>query len=107
MLASRTERSTRLTELLRASLDPLPADKLRIVNSPASPHEILRLIRDVGIDLIDAAWAQRAADIGIALDFHFPVPTPSSNNCPPPRARDGGRRDLGHRKGSEALGERI
>ncbi|KIY45296.1 tRNA-guanine transglycosylase [Fistulina hepatica ATCC 64428] len=63
-----------LTSLLRASLQPLPATKLRLVNTPRSPHEILYLIRDVGIDLFDTHWAQRAADVGVALDFTFPVP---------------------------------
>jgi len=27
----------------------------------------------VGVDLFDAGWAQRAADVGVALDFRFPV----------------------------------
>lgn len=94
---SSPDTSERLAELLRASLDPLTADKPRIVNSPVSPHEILRLIQDVGIDLVDAAWAQRAADIGIALDFRFPAPTvPSHGDSPLPRIRTGGKRDLGH-----------
>ncbi|TFY51732.1 hypothetical protein EVJ58_g10411 [Rhodofomes roseus] len=62
-----------LSEVLRASLQPLPTHKPRLVNSARSPHEMLRLVRDVGIDLFDAHWAQRAADIGVALDFAFPV----------------------------------
>ncbi|KAF7979256.1 hypothetical protein HWV62_42928 [Athelia sp. TMB] len=67
-----------ITDLLRASLAPLPRGKLRMVNAPASPHEILRLVRDVGVDVFDAAWAQDAASIGVALDFVFPVPTSAS-----------------------------
>ncbi|KDQ54042.1 hypothetical protein JAAARDRAFT_196811 [Jaapia argillacea MUCL 33604] len=63
-----------LIPLLRASLGSLPPTKPRIVNSALSPHEILQMIRDVGIDLFDSHWAQRAADIGVALDFTFPVP---------------------------------
>ena len=96
---SSPQASARITELLHASLTPLPADKPRIVNSPVSPHEILRLVRDVGVDLIDSAWAQRAADIGIALDFAFPIPAepPSLNgSCSPPRTRAGNKLDLGH-----------
>ncbi|KAI0807293.1 tRNA-guanine(15) transglycosylase-like protein [Fomes fomentarius] len=96
---SSSESSARLAELLQASLEPLPSTKPRIVNSPASPHEILRLVRDVGIDLVDASWAQRAADIGIALDFSFPVSTESTSNsgsCRPPRTRAKGKLDLGH-----------
>jgi queuine tRNA-ribosyltransferase len=31
------------------------------------------MIWRVGIDLFDAGWAQRAADVGVALDFQFPV----------------------------------
>ncbi len=96
---SSSESSARLVELLQASLESLSSTKPRIVNSPASPHEILRLVRDVGIDLVDAAWAQRAADIGIALDFRFPVSTESTSNfggCRPPRIRPKGKLDLGH-----------
>jgi len=61
--------------LIRTSLEPLPATKPRFVHSAGSPHEILALVRDVGIDLFDAHWAQRAADVGVALDFVFPAPT--------------------------------
>ncbi|KAM5531807.1 hypothetical protein V8D89_014506 [Ganoderma adspersum] len=98
---SSPETSTQLAELLRASLDPLPADKLRVINSPVSPHEILRLVRDVGVDLVDGFWAQRAADIGIALDFRFPAPHPptsqsSTRKALPPLARKNGKLDLGH-----------
>ncbi|KAI0320388.1 tRNA-guanine(15) transglycosylase-like protein [Amylostereum chailletii] len=65
---------SRIVDLLRASLALLPLSKPRLANSAGSPHEILVLIRDVGIDLFDAHWAQRAGDIGIALDFTFPTP---------------------------------
>lgn len=67
--------SPTLDELLRASLDPLPFAKPRLVTDVRSPHEILRLIRDIGVDVFDAGWAVKAADIGIALDFIFPVPS--------------------------------
>ncbi|KAE9408300.1 tRNA-guanine transglycosylase [Gymnopus androsaceus JB14] len=59
--------------LLQASLRPLPRTKPRLVTSACGPHEMLRLIRDVGVDLFDTQWAQRAADVGVALDFGFPV----------------------------------
>ena len=79
------ETTARLAPLLKASLSPLSKSKPRIVHSAGSPHEMLALIRDVGIDLFDAHWAQRAADIGVALDFVFPAassaePEPSQNN---------------------------
>ncbi|TFK87383.1 hypothetical protein K466DRAFT_663065 [Polyporus arcularius HHB13444] len=96
---SSADSSARLAELLQASLDPLSTQKPRFVNSPVSPHEILRLVRDVGIDLVDGFWAQRAADIGVAFDFRFPVPPEPgtvSTDCPPPRTRESGRIDLGH-----------
>ncbi|KAL6309181.1 tRNA-guanine(15) transglycosylase-like protein [Sparassis latifolia] len=91
-------------QLLRASLEPLPRTKPRIVNSTGSPHEVLRSIRHVGVDLFDAYWAQRAADIGVALDFYFPVPeihsrtvpAPHDAGCPTPKIRPNGKRDLGH-----------
>ncbi|KAI0252832.1 tRNA-guanine(15) transglycosylase-like protein [Lactifluus subvellereus] len=66
--------TAQIISLIRASLGPLPTTKPRIVHSAGSPHEILALIRDVGIDLFDAHWAQRAADVGVALDFVFPTP---------------------------------
>jgi hypothetical protein len=62
-----------LKELLHASLELLPAHKPRIIHSARSPHEILRLVQDVGIDIFDTWLAQRAADVGVALDFVFPV----------------------------------
>ncbi|KAG2108623.1 tRNA-guanine(15) transglycosylase-like protein, partial [Suillus discolor] len=79
-----------LDELLRASLNPLPVAKPRLVTDVRSPHEILRLIRDVGVDVSDAGWAVKAADIGVALDFIFPVP--SSHDSGP----DHRKRDIGH-----------
>lgn len=60
--------------LIRASLQDLPDTKLRLVNTVRSPHEMLKLIRDAGIDLFDTYWAQQAASWGVALDFCFPVP---------------------------------
>jgi hypothetical protein len=62
-----------LIPLLESSLAVLPITKLRLINSAKSPHEILKLISTIGIDLFDAQWVQEAANIGIALDFQFPV----------------------------------
>ncbi|KAI0747854.1 tRNA-guanine(15) transglycosylase-like protein [Daedaleopsis nitida] len=93
---SSPESSAQLVELLQASLVPLPSNKPRLINSPVSPHEILRVVRDVGVDLVDGFWAQRAADIGIALDFRFPAPTATTQPCPLPKTRENGKHDLGH-----------
>ncbi|KAH9064592.1 tRNA-guanine(15) transglycosylase-like protein [Lactarius vividus] len=84
--------TAQIISLIRTSLGPLPATKPRIVHSAGSPHEILVLIRDVGVDLFDGHWAQRAADVGVALDFVFPVPpvTAASDAVPPPP------REIGH-----------
>lgn len=79
-----------IISLIRTSLEPLPATKPRIVHSAGSPHEILALIRDVGIDLFDAHWAQRAADVGVALDFVFPAPTTGVSDDP------AAPREIGH-----------
>ncbi|KAJ7124903.1 tRNA-guanine(15) transglycosylase-like protein [Mycena epipterygia] len=73
--------------LFKASLAPTAPAKLRVVNSAASPHEILRLVRSVGIDMFDAKWAQDAAHVGVALDFTFPVAAVRNT---------GKQRDLGH-----------
>ena len=63
-----------IVSLIHTSLEPLSPTKPRVVHSAGSPHEILALIRDIGVDLFDAHWAQRAADLGVALDFAFPPP---------------------------------
>ena len=91
--------SNHLGSLLKASLAPLPLNRPRIAHSSPSPHDILRLIRDVGIDLFDAYFAQYAADIGVALDFTFPaLPSSQEEQSPvsPPLERENGRKDLGH-----------
>ena len=77
-----------IVSLIRTSLEPLSPTKPRVVHSAGSPHEILALIRDIGIDLFDAHWAQRAADLGVALDFAFPAPTAVPGASP--------RREIGH-----------
>lgn len=64
-----------IASLLKASLGELSEQKPRLVTGVRSPHEMLRLIRDVGVDLFDAGWAMHAANLGIALDFVFPAPT--------------------------------
>lgn len=84
-----------LVPLINTSLGPLPASKLRIANTTSSPHEMLQLIQRTGIDLFDAHWAQNAANIGIALDFTFPVPTHVAISDKL-RTRPNGKRDLGH-----------
>ena len=81
-----------LVPLIRTSLEPLPATKPRFVHSAGSPHEILALIRDVGIDLFDAHWAQRAADVGVGLDFVFPAPASTTDKLP----ADAAPREIGH-----------
>jgi queuine tRNA-ribosyltransferase len=62
-----------VTELLQASLHPLPETKPRLVNGTKNPHQVLRFIQNVGIDLFDVQWAFDAAQWGIALDFAFPA----------------------------------
>ncbi|KAI5832796.1 hypothetical protein K523DRAFT_297441 [Schizophyllum commune Tattone D] len=93
-----------LAPLLCASLERLPSSKPRIVHSSLSPHEMLRLIQRVGVDLFDAHWAQRAADVGIALDFTFPAPEGRLSPEGPERPTDGGRgqRAIGHNLYDEA-----
>lgn len=88
----------KLSALLRASLEPLPVEKLRLVNTVQTPHEVLRLISTVGIDLFDAHWAQRAADVGVALDFSFPAPSPILSA----KTRNDGKHDIGHNLYSES-----
>jgi len=63
-----------VTSLIRASLELLPPSKPRIAHTAPSPHSILRLILECGIDLFDTVWATEAADLGVALEFEFPAP---------------------------------
>ncbi|CAK5265358.1 unnamed protein product [Mycena citricolor] len=67
------EGSDNMIALLRQSLQPLPQTKIRVVNSVVSPHDLLRLVRDIGVDIFDSKWAQDAAHYGFALDFAFPI----------------------------------
>lgn len=62
-----------LIPLIQTSLTPLTPSKPRLINSTDGPHEILRYITQVGVDVFDAAWAQRLAGWGVGLDFEFPV----------------------------------
>ncbi|KAI9568066.1 tRNA-guanine(15) transglycosylase-like protein [Boletus coccyginus] len=76
-----------IVSLLKASLEELSEQKPRLVTGTRSPHEMLRLIRDVGVDLFDVGWAMSAANFGVALDFVFPVPVSGTVNA---------RQSLGH-----------
>lgn len=81
-----------LPSLFLDSLGPLPSSKPRLVLSAAGPHDILRLIRDVGLDLFVDEWSPRCATLGLGLDFAFPVPTPSD----PPLPLGSAKLDIGH-----------
>lgn len=75
--ASRATHSI-LPSLFLDSLGSLPSSKPRLVLSAAGPHDILRLIGDVGLDLFVDEWSSRCATLGVGLDFDFPAPSPSS-----------------------------
>ncbi|KAG6846218.1 hypothetical protein H0H93_015363, partial [Arthromyces matolae] len=60
--------------LLQTSLASLPPNKPRLVNGTTGPHDVLTLVRDVGIDIVETRWAIEAASHGVAFDFVFPVP---------------------------------
>ncbi|KAH7104346.1 tRNA-guanine transglycosylase [Auriculariales sp. MPI-PUGE-AT-0066] len=66
---------------LQSSLRNLRVDKIRVARTSRSPHEVLVLIREVGIDLFDSQWAQDAAQYGLALDFVFPAPATSRGSA--------------------------
>ncbi|KAF8313577.1 tRNA-guanine transglycosylase [Clavulina sp. PMI_390] len=67
-----------LIPLMQSSLRYLPERKPSLVTGVSTPHEVLRLVSSVGVDIFDSFWAQRAADHGIALDFRFPLKSPVS-----------------------------
>ncbi|PPQ68233.1 hypothetical protein CVT24_005041 [Panaeolus cyanescens] len=62
-----------IAPLFESSLNRLPTEKIRIVNSVQTPHEVLDLISTIGIDMFSAECAQNAANVGVAFDFAFPV----------------------------------
>ncbi|KAF5384379.1 hypothetical protein D9615_003133 [Tricholomella constricta] len=75
--------------LLRTSLHALPPTKPRLAHGTPGPHALLRLLRDVGADAVDAPWAIAAAACGVSFDFEFPVRETK-------RAEDGaGKEELG------------
>ncbi|KAH6906996.1 hypothetical protein BKA70DRAFT_1563364 [Coprinopsis sp. MPI-PUGE-AT-0042] len=78
------------TPLLHASLSPLPSSKPRIAFGITSPHEILRLVKEVGVDVVDAEWAVRLGSIGVGLDFAFPVPEQIQRDSEPGKGKDVG-----------------
>jgi queuine tRNA-ribosyltransferase len=86
------QRTEAVVPLVKASLEQLPIGKPRLVNSTQNPHEILRLISSIGVDLFDAHWPQRASDFGIALDFQFPVPKDGLPSSTAP----GKKMEMGH-----------
>lgn len=62
-----------IPHLLKSSLKALSDTKPRIINGATSPYEVLRLVREVGIDVFDVQWAFDAAQWGVAFDFTFPA----------------------------------
>jgi queuine/archaeosine tRNA-ribosyltransferase len=84
-----------LVHLIQTSLQPLPFEKPRILNSVRGPQDILRLISTTGVDLFDSRWAVDLATFGVALDFAFPVSL-SPIGPPPTRTRENGKTDIGH-----------
>ncbi|KAG8801766.1 hypothetical protein FRC17_006561 [Serendipita sp. 399] len=85
-----------LTELVKASLRPLDGSKLRIAHSTPSPHAMLRLVLECGIDLFDVPWVAEAADLGIALDFEFPARDGARERALETDEEDGQRSLIGH-----------
>jgi len=75
-------------ELLRTSLEALPDGKPRLVTGSTDPYQVLKLIREVGVDIFDTQWAFDAAQWGVALDFSFPPP-PAKTRDPPAQRRVG------------------
>lgn len=67
------ELASGMEELIQVSLDPLPRSKLRIARTALSPHEVLAFIDRIGFDMFDDHWIKQASDVGVALDFRFPV----------------------------------
>lgn len=59
--------------VLTSSLEAIQPSALRIAAIPNGPHDILRLIKGVGYDCFVEQWAFDLSNIGVALDFDFPV----------------------------------
>jgi hypothetical protein len=89
-------RDASLPTLFLASLAPLSPSKPRLVLSASGPHDILRLCRDVGIDLFVDEWSSNCASVGVGLDFCFPVPVRPDESATAPRRLASGKLDIGH-----------
>ncbi|KAI8062510.1 tRNA-guanine(15) transglycosylase-like protein [Gongronella butleri] len=57
-------------DFIKASLEPLPADKLRIGYGLIAPEQILRGVRH-GIDMFDGSYAYRTTQRGRAIMFKY------------------------------------
>lgn len=84
-----------ISNLLYASLSSLPASLPRFVLCPKSPHEILRLVARNGIDLFMDEWSSAMSNVGVSLDFCFPIISPDDV---------GKRSELGHNLFSDIYG---
>ncbi|KAG6856085.1 hypothetical protein H0H87_007525 [Tephrocybe sp. NHM501043] len=76
------------TSLIQTSLKSLSPTKPRLVHGTNGPHDVLRLVQDVGVDILEARWAINAGSCGVALDFMFPVPESVAEGQP--------KMELGH-----------
>lgn len=68
---SRAMDAETMATLCKASLDLLPSNKLRMALIPTGPGLILRLVRELGVDVFVEDVADKMADAGVALDFDF------------------------------------
>lgn len=68
---SRIYEADEVCRLFNTSLAPLSRHKFRLALCPPTPHAILRLVRDVGIDTMTEDLSYKMADVGVALDFDF------------------------------------
>ncbi|KAK4056740.1 hypothetical protein OIO90_002292 [Microbotryomycetes sp. JL221] len=93
---------TTLCQLLNASFKPLSNLKPRVAQLVKGPHDILTLVRHVGIDLFVEEWSNTCATLGVALDFNFPVnknhnrDTSTSSSSRPDMVTTSNKFDIGH-----------
>jgi hypothetical protein len=48
-------------------LAAFPADRPRLVEGPLDPDQLVRLVRDAGVDLFDSSWPSWLADRGLGF----------------------------------------
>ncbi|MBW0526092.1 hypothetical protein O181_065807 [Austropuccinia psidii MF-1] len=60
-----------ISSLIKIAYQTLRSDRCRVILGARGPHEILKLIKDLGVDLFVDDWTSDLSTSGVALTFRF------------------------------------